>query len=387
MARPGSVLATLRPITKKSEPYFLYFVLGILILLLIFFIHEYNKTSPSLIILPNEIFIPSEVTSYCATCTLVEDFPTFSGGYGTNITKRALLMGCNYDYVGSACVNYNCVLNGCIDDVRNIKEFLMSKLGFYEENITLLVDDGSTLFPSKAVIISSLNSIINETKSGDITFIWYSGHGAQISNSESDGGFDECWCPPDTIQNGNYLTDNQLNSIIKNAPIDSTVFIGSDSCHSGTVFDLKYIAQEISGTDSNRSIDSLRGRTSLPSDHFEKHLKSSLNQNFVSSKELIKNYSMNVLNDSFYLETSANIICVSGCQDFDTSADAYENNSPQGAMTWSFLASFDKTTTLVDLIKNMRTLLNSSGYGQVPQLTMGRIFDANKTLISEIFKV
>jgi hypothetical protein len=131
----------------------------------------------------------------------------------------------------------------------------------------------------------------------------------------------------------------------------------------------------------------IRGRIPLKEDHINKALSSKVSGNFMSSSELLKNSTMAVLGDSSFVETQANIISISGCQDYDTSADAFEDNSPQGAMTWSFLASFDKSSTLVDLVKNMRLLLKSSGYWQVPQLTFGNLFNPNIVPMSDIFKI
>lgn len=324
-------------------------------------------------------------SSLCDTCSIVS-LPSLALSAGNNGKKRALLIGCNYSFSGSACETYGCTLNGCIDDVRNIASLLKQTLGYAEENITVLVDDGSSDMPTKQTIVSRLTSLVTEMRAGDTSFVWYSGHGAQIQNSAADGGFDECWCPPDTIESGDYLTDQVLNNIISAAPANSNLFIGSDSCHSGTVFDLEYIVQEVSGEFANRQIPDVRGRQALSKSHFE-NLKLGSNKNIasrlVSSNENIRSIvDMEVLKDSLYTETNANVISLSGCQDFDTSSDAYMNGEAQGAMSWAFLSSFEPDMTLTDLLRNMRTRLASNGFTQVPQITLGRILNPNLTTLN-----
>ena len=219
--------------------------------------------------------------------------------------------------------------------------------------------------------------------SGDSFFVWYSGHGSQILNSQSDGGYNECWCPPDTISTGNYLTDNELNAIFKLAPLNTTIFVGSDSCHSGTVLDLKYIGLNTL-TNANRSIEMIRGRKSIPSINTKFSNNNSVSEKLMMTKELTKGALLNVLSDSEFIETNSMIVSFSGCQDYDTSADAFLSGSAQGAMTWAFIKSYSKTITLSDLLVNMQTLLISSGFQQIPQMSFSKVLNPNITTAYEI---
>ena len=345
-----------------------------------------------LIIYALSLYAESDSTNseLCSTCSVVS-FPLTGGVTSSSSldnvqgTKRAVLFGCNYNYTGSACVRWGCTLNGCINDVQNIRLLLISKFGYLPANVEVIVDDGTSFeFPSKETIIRKLTNIVNSAQAGDKTFVWYSGHGAQLQNIASDGGFDECWCPPDTIQNGDYLTDNELNNIVSNLVAGSTIFIGSDSCHSGTVFDLKYIVQEPNGTFSNRQMNSIRGRENLSAEKLNRNL---VGGNAVTERILTpRSYgsAMLLIEDSFYEKTIGNIICLSGCQDYDTSADAWVNSSAQGAMSWAFQQVLDPTMSVSDTLRNMRSLLISNGYPQIPQITMGTIMNPNSTTMIEI---
>ena len=291
---------------------------------------------------------------------------------GSTGTKRAFLIGCNYPGTNSE-------LYGCIQDVKHIKSLLIS-LGYVESNILMLVDDGSTATPTKTNIKNNLSSFVNSTQENDVLFVWFSGHGTQLRNPSSDGGFDECWCPPDTLQSGNYLTDNELYAILSLGKSGSNIFVGSDSCHSATVLDLKYIGQQNQST-ANRSLDEIRGKVSI-SDNCFAPLASNLDSDrSYKSQTFEKGNTLTILADSSFQETAANIVCISGCQDYDTSADAYLNGKSQGAMTWAFNQCFNQNMTLSDLLVNMRNLLSANRFPQIPQLTFGKILDPNTTTL------
>ena len=88
-----------------------------------------------------------------------------SGGDGT---KRAVLVGINY-------VGQNGQLSGCHNDVGNIKKYLVNAQGFQEQNIQVLLDDGKTTNPTRVNIMNALQSMVQQSQSGDSVFFHYSG--------------------------------------------------------------------------------------------------------------------------------------------------------------------------------------------------------------------
>jgi hypothetical protein len=79
--------------------------------------------------------------------------------------------------------------------------------------------------------------------------------------------------------------------------------------------------------------------------------------------------------DSDYVNKGADVLLISGCKNDQTSADAVEDNLPQGACTWAFLAALKKLapghkSKWEDLVALMRTELKSKGYSQIPQLSV-----------------
>ena len=203
-----------------------------------------------------------------------------------------------------------------------------SKYNF--NNINILTDNTSVK-PTKDNIINEFKKLLINSTSGDILVFCFSGHGSQtydISSDESDGK-DEMIVTLDM----KYIRDDEFNKLLTDYLKDGVkLFALFDSCHSGSMMDLKY--------------------QYLNSDNYD-NLK--INNN--------------------YNNLNGNVVMISGCMDSQTSADAYINNRSRGAMTWSFIETINNTTSTstntkwLDIVKNMRNLLKSNGYTQIPQLS------------------
>lgn len=250
--------------------------------------------------------------------------------YITN-NKKALLIGINY-------YNTQYQLNGCINDVNAMKNFLFDK-NF--NNIKILTDDSSSIEnPTKNNITNELIRVLINSKSGDTVVVTYSGHGSYCLDENNDElrGYDQTIISCDL----KAIKDDELKSIIeKYLKKDVTLFCLFDSCYSGSVLDLKY-----------QYLDSLNE-----------------NKLTVNDKER---------------ETRGTAIMISGCNDEQTSTDAYINSKYNGAMTDAFLYCCDnipqKYLTWNNLLLGMRKYLKKNGYTQIPQLSSGKLIDINSTL-------
>ena len=236
-------------------------------------------------------------------------------------TKRALLIGINY--LGTANELY-----GCINDVQSIQERLLQN-GFNKKNIQILTDT-TPMKPTKVNILNQIQSLLRSGQPGDLLFLMYSGHGFYTldRNGDEATGYDQMIVPLDM----NMIVDDELKSIIQsNLKSGVTLFAMFDSCFSGSVLDLRY-----------QYIDSLNY------DKFTENGKG--------------------------LDTPGEVFMISGCTDYQTSADAYINQQSNGAMTWSLietLKSKPQGCTWRELIKSMRDLLKESQFDQIPQLSSG----------------
>jgi hypothetical protein len=244
------------------------------------------------------------------------------------LNKAALLIGSNYP-------NTNYELSGCINDINFLKDKLSNTYGYNKFNI---LTDNSVIKPTRDNIISKFRSFLSSSKENNFLFFGFSGHGSQIrdTNGDETDKKDETIVGSD-LQN---VTDDELKQIIRdNIKSNVTLFCVFDSCHSGTVLDLKY-----------------------------QYLDSS---NYNSFSENNTN-----------LETKGNVIMISGCMDSQTSEDANISGVYRGAMLWSFLDTINKNSSIsyVDLLTTMRETLKNSGYSQIPQLSSAKIMNMSEKI-------
>ncbi|KAJ3252163.1 Ca(2+)-dependent cysteine protease, partial [Borealophlyctis nickersoniae] len=118
-------------------------------------------------------------------------------------TKKALLIGINYSSHESG------QLNGCINDVINIKNFLIEKYDFPAENMRILTDSPDRepdRQPTHANILEAMQWLVKDAQPDDSLFFHFSGHGGYLEDDDGDedDGWDETICPVD------YDTEGQI---------------------------------------------------------------------------------------------------------------------------------------------------------------------------------
>jgi hypothetical protein len=232
--------------------------------------------------------------------------------------KRALLVGINYTGTSNQ-------LYGCINDVNSIKERISAN-GFTSINT---ITDLTTKKPTRDNILSEFKNLFANSQAGDLLFFLYSGHGSYAldKNGDEADGYDELIVSSDL----KGIADDEFKTIIQqNLKQDVTLFAMFDSCFSGTMLDLRY-----------QYMDSL-------------------------------NYDKYTENDKQAI-TVGNVFMISGCTDEQTSADAVFNSKANGAMTWSLLESLKQkpNESWRELVKNMRDILKTSEFDQIPQFSSG----------------
>lgn len=262
----------------------------------------------------------------------------------TGIVKKALLIGINYTGTENE-------LRGCINDSHDLKNFLVENKYFDESEITMVndtLDDAKHLYPSKINIIYQFNELVkfaDENKDKNVfIYVSYSGHGSYITdlNGDETDGRDEVLCPIDCMTNGFIVDDDIKKMLVDKLSSNVKLVFMSDSCHSGTVLDLKYLYK----FDQNNTI----------------------------------------ITDKKIKDSNCDVILISGCRDNQTSADAYvpdksNNYLYQGAMTASFIKVFNDEISYKDLITKMRAWLTEMKFSQVPQLSSGKKIDLTKPFL------
>jgi hypothetical protein len=231
-------------------------------------------------------------------------------------TARALLIGINY-------IGTPHPLEGCINDIIEMKGLLFDAYRLDPASIVSLRDDDPANRPTRARILQELQALV--ASGATHLFLHYSGHGTQVSDTTGQeiDGLEECIVPCDYASAG-YITDDQINAIAKG--LKGTGLALFDSCRNGTIMDLPS-----TGISSGTQPHTVEG---------------------------------------FY--------CFSGCHDNQdavegpTSTSGYGTGLPQGAMTMAFLStirSLNYYPTIAALYSAIKANLIAGGYSQTPQLT------------------
>ena len=97
------------------------------------------------------------------------------------MVKKALLVGINYYSVPGA------TLNGCINDITNMKNTLITNYGYTENDIVMLRDDSPQYRqPTAQNIVGWLNALIAISSQCEEVWFHYSGHGSSIRDTNGD---------------------------------------------------------------------------------------------------------------------------------------------------------------------------------------------------------
>lgn len=141
--------------------------------------------------------------------------------------RRALLVGIN-DYP-----NPDDRLEGCVNDVFKMSATLQ-QIGFKAEDIRVLLNERAT----SAAIRERFAWLLEDPQPGDQRVFFYSGHGAQIPDYNSDevvDHTDETFVPFDFDWNdkSTHLTDDDFSDLYAQLPYETTFVAFLDCCHSG----------------------------------------------------------------------------------------------------------------------------------------------------------
>ena len=169
-----------------------------------------------------------------------------------SVRKKSLLIGINY--TGSSHP-----LNGCHQDVENMREYL-SYRGYPSDRRSqvVLLDVNETynspFFPTGHNILAAMDWLVSEP--GTCCFLHYSGHGGQVAdvdgNRADTTGLDDSIVPVDFEQRGQISSTLLHEHLVTRLAPQSTLFIVMDCCHSGSAVELPFVYR--SDADGNVSL-------------------------------------------------------------------------------------------------------------------------------------
>lgn len=270
--------------------------------------------------------------------------------------KKALLVGINkYKIPGAN-------LNGCVNDVTNLRDILLKYFGFDISDIKVITDERAT----KKAILDGLNWLCDGARANDSILFQFSGHGSQIVDKNGDeykDNLDEILCPHDMDWDGTYIVDDELNEIFSKLDPKVNIDIILDSCHSGTgtreAMGLKLLPD-----DQTLSIKFIRPPVDIECKMDEDMPVKKIFSSVIDKKP-------------------DNRVVFTACKDNQTSADAYINGNYNGAFTYYFckyLREAQGNLTRYELLKRVRSSLKFHGFSQIPQLECAKA-ERNKKLL------
>lgn len=265
----------------------------------------------------------------------------------------ALLIGCEYEATPSA------ALPGCFQDVDTITK-LMKPMGY--EMDTLSHGSGT-----RANILAKLNGIGAKALKSSYkrqkfqVFISFSGHGGSVrdTNGDEKDGKDEVIFPEDFEKSG-VIIDDEIFAIMRRWPRNVRCVLFFDCCHSGTMSDLpfRYWYDRHPTSSSSTSSSSTSSPSTLPSVQF-----SIENRNRIG----------------------AQCVCISGCDDTQTSASAYDllgKSTWRGALTTAFSLCLKEMPlsrpSWIQLLKDIRKWLTIRKFTQTAQICFSHTHLANQ---------
>ena len=135
-------------------------------------------------------------------------------------------------------------MRGCINDVKNVKNLIMSR-GFHEGDMVILTDDqrDPQYQPTRENIIEGMLWLVEGARPNDSLFFHYSGHGSQSTDYDGDevDGSDETICPVDYKDAGEIVDDEMNALLVQQLPQGARLTAIFDSCHSATALDLPFV--------------------------------------------------------------------------------------------------------------------------------------------------
>jgi len=269
------------------------------------------------------------------------------------MSRKALLVGINrYRIPGSD-------LNGCVNDVTNVRDILLKYFGFTVEGIRLLVDQRAT----KRAIMERLGWLVKGARSGDRLLFHFSGHGSQVRDRDGDelrDHMDEILCPHDMDWDGTYIVDDELRGIFSTLPEGVVLEVWLDCCHAG------------SGTREALAMERLPVELSIKPRFLQPpaDILARVDEE-LEVRRLLRG------------PNPLNHVLFAGCRDNQTSADAYIQGHFNGAFTYYVCKNLRDSAGVLsrsELLKRTRASLRFNGFAQTPQMEAPRGMKAAQVL-------
>ena len=265
------------------------------------------------------------------------------------MARRALLVGINrYPDPAHA-------LNGCVNDVRQVRALLEQHYGFdTPQAATVLLDAQATT----RGIRSGLRWLASGARPGDVLVFHYSGHGSQVPDRDGDettDGLDEIICPYD-LDWDDPIADDDLYAVVRDLPPGTALTVVLDCCHSGTGL------REPARPRARR--DCFMAPPAMPALGAAPQTATALRRADTGRLEAGRTTAVRRLGRR---AAQAGALLIAGCRAEQSSADALIAGAYHGALTYFLclaLADAAYELTYARLVRRVRASLRARGFDQ-----------------------
>jgi hypothetical protein len=270
-------------------------------------------------------------------------------------SKRAKAMN-NYAFLCGINIYQNGNnLRGCVNDVMDIRERLIQKYGFEPDNIRVLTNERAT----KKAILEHLDWLVSccDPVAFDNLVYYNSSHGTKFRirhGGNLDNHETACLCPTD-MNWDDPLSADILHRHFDRVPQNTTLTFVADACNSGNMY-----------------------KGLMYPDGYQRMSKSMIPPEDILARSLGRpDLTVKTIESYVTKIDSVNVVFVSGCQDHETSADAYINCRFNGALTAALKSVIDKfpQEDWLDASQMVQQFMDENGFGQHPQ------FKGSETLL------
>jgi len=281
----------------------------------------------------------------------------------------ALLIG--IDFYEPQPDNYN-HLQGCVRDIDKIADYLEKSLKVSPEHITRLTSPLPTTNstadvrsarkeqpPTYQNIVKAFSDITETAQSKDLVYIHYSGHGGRVktifADLKGEGQHDEGLVPMDVGNNGYYLRDVEMTTLLKRMTdkglIVTVIF---DSCHSGG---------------ATRSEGGVRGSRDGATDMQKRPVDSAV----ADRETLAKNWlALRTGGDKSWLPNKRDYVFLGACRPTELANEyAFDGKDRNGALTYRMIETLNSASeglTYRALYDSVKGQIQNQFNNQLPML-------------------
>jgi hypothetical protein len=268
-------------------------------------------------------------------------------------------------------------LNGCVNDVVNMRTLLQQRFNVADANVRVLLDAQAT----KTGIEDGLRWLAEPDDDGaPVRLFHFSGHGTFVDDQNSDepDGCDEALVPFDYTSVGG-ISDDSLRVLYDRFRADTHLLLVMDCCHSGSI--QRAVSEDVrfrflpNSREERRRFDERARQVLDKRDAYVMEQLRDLRGQAVDDDEWQRRVraSINAFEKKhFGIDTvPGNVVLLSACRADQTAADAKFDTAYNGAFTYHLTRALNASGGIINynaLIAQVGRSLEDDRFLQEPQL-------------------